>query len=76
MLPITFVNPSDYELFREDDKFSLDLSSFVPGKILTGTIHHSDGNSQTIEVKHSFNQQQIDWFYAGSALNLIAARQK
>jgi aconitate hydratase len=76
MLPITFVNPADYDLFREDDTFALNLESFAPGVNLTGTIKHADGTTDTITVKHSFNQQQIDWFYAGSALNLIAARQK
>lgn len=76
MLPLTFVNPADYDLFKEGDKFSLNLESFAPGVNLTGTITHEDGTTNTIEVKHSFNQQQIDWFYAGSALNLIAARQK
>ncbi len=76
MLPLTFVNPADYDLFKEGDKFSLNLESFAPGVNLIGTITHEDGTTNTIEVKHSFNQQQIDWFYAGSALNLIAARQK
>jgi len=76
MLPLTFVNPADYDLFREGDTFSLNLESFAPGANLTCIIKHQDGTTNTIEVKHSFNQQQIDWFYAGSALNLIAARQK
>jgi aconitate hydratase A / 2-methylisocitrate dehydratase len=77
MLGLTFANPSDYDLIREEDKVSITgLNDFAPGKPLTMVIKHSDGNEDTCQLNHTFNQAQIDWFKAGSALNLIAAQQK
>ena len=72
MLPLTFTNPADYDLFREDDMIGIDIEKLAPGNPLQMTITHSDGSSDTITVKHSMNEQQIGWFKAGSALNLIA----
>jgi aconitate hydratase len=73
MLGLTFQNEADYEKFEEDDTVNfLDLSEFAPGKPLTLELVHSDGTKDTILVNHTYNAQQIDWFKAGSALNLIA----
>ena len=74
MLPLTFVNPADYELFREGDVMSIDINALKPGEHLSMTINHADGSSDTITIKHTMNAQQIGWFNAGSALNLIAGR--
>jgi aconitate hydratase len=72
MLPLTFINPADYDVFREDDMIAIDIEQLSPGKNLDMTITHADGTSDTITVKQSMNEQQIGWFKAGSALNLIA----
>ena len=72
MLGITFANPADYELIQEDDTFDfVDLEDFSPDKQLTIQINHSDGSSDTIKVNHTYNAGQIEWFKAGSALNMI-----
>jgi aconitate hydratase len=74
MLALTFANPSDYDLFQEDDTIDiLGLNSFAPGLPLQVVIHHKDGSNHTIAVNHTYNQGQIEWFKAGSALNLIKA---
>ena len=72
MLGLTFANEADYDLIMEDDTFSfVDLADFVPGKQLTLVVAHADGSTDTIMLSHTYNAQQIDWFKAGSALNLI-----
>lgn len=71
MLALTFANPSDYDLIREDDTFDLEVTNFKPGQPLNITIHHADGSSDQIKANHTYNQSQIEWFEAGSALNLI-----
>ena len=72
MLALTFVNPEDYDKIREDDTLDiLGLTRFTPGENLTVVAHHSDGSSDEIPVNHSYNENQIEWFKAGSALNLI-----
>ncbi len=73
MLAITFVNPSDYDLIQERDLLSVvGLSDFKPGKNLLVIAKHTDGTEDRIEVQHSYNEQQIEWFKAGSALNAQA----
>lgn len=72
MLPLTFANPSDYDKIYEDDIFDLDIANFVPGKQLTITLKHKNGNIEEILLNHTFNEQQILWFKSGSALNLIS----
>ncbi|MDA0728525.1 MAG: aconitate hydratase [Bacteroidetes bacterium] len=75
MLALTFANESDYDLIQEDDQIHLvDLDQFAAGKPLTLTLEHADGSSDTITVNHTYNDQQIAWFRAGSALNLIKAQ--
>ncbi|MPC14851.1 Aconitate hydratase, mitochondrial [Portunus trituberculatus] len=72
MLPLTFSNPSDYDKIQPNDKISLlGIENFAPGKPLECRITHSDGSTETIELKHTFNEQQINWFKAGSALNFM-----
>jgi aconitate hydratase len=72
MLALTFADKNDYDLIREDDTIDINgLTEFTPGKPLTLVFHHSDGSSDTISANHTYNDQQIEWFKAGSALNLI-----
>lgn len=74
MLALTFSKESDYDLIQEDDTFNfLDLTEFAPNKPLTLEIIHKDGSKDLIKVNHTYNEGQIAWFKAGSALNLIAA---
>ncbi|WP_439489021.1 aconitate hydratase [Algoriphagus sp.] len=75
MLALTFANPADYDLVQEDDSIDIvGLTSFAPGKQLQVVLNHADGTSDTIQVNHTYNQGQIEWFKAGSALNLIKAK--
>jgi len=75
MLPLTFANPSDYDEILEDDKFNIvGLSELAPGKQVDAIILHKDGSSVEIKLNHTMNENQIEWFKAGSALNLIAAQ--
>jgi aconitate hydratase len=77
MLALTFVDAADYDKIKGTDRLDiLGLTTFAPGKNLTLVAHHQDGNSDQIEVAHSFNEGQIEWFKAGSALNLMAAKAK
>jgi len=70
MLPLTFNNKADYDLVRPDDKVALvGLEALAPGGQIQCVLSHSDGSSDTILLDHTFNEQQIDWFKAGSALN-------
>ena len=71
MLALTFTDKSDYDRIREDDKISiLGLTTFLPGKNLTVELHHSDGTQEQFEATHTYNEAQIEWFKAGSALNV------
>ncbi len=72
VLALTFANKEDYDKIREDDKLDIvGLSEFAPGKPLKIIANHADGTLDNIPVNHSYNQNQIEWFKAGSALNLI-----
>ena len=72
MLAITFANEADYDKLREDDVINfLDLDKFVPGRNIQLELLHADGTKEVIETKHTYNENQIAWFRAGSALNLI-----
>ena len=73
MLGLTFADKSDYDKVQEDDSIDIvGLDSFSPGKPLTVVLNHADGTKDEISVNHSYNQNQIEWFKAGSALNLIS----
>ena len=72
MLGLTFANEADYDLIKEDDTLNFtDLNSFSDGKQLTLEVVHANGTTNTIILNHTYNESQIDWFKAGSALNLI-----
>lgn len=72
MLGLTFADEADYDKIKEDDTFNfIDLVDFAPGKQLTLEIVHADGSKEEIKLNHTYNDQQIEWFKAGSALNLI-----
>jgi len=72
ILALTFAEGSDYERIKEDDRFNVEgLESFAEGSRIRLKIIHQDGSSEYIETKHSYNANQIAWFKAGSALNLI-----
>ncbi len=74
MLGLTFANKEDYNKILEDDVIDIiGLGSFAPGKQLELVLNHKDGSSETIHVNHTYNQQQIEWFKAGGALNIIRA---
>ncbi|MFO0321657.1 MAG: aconitate hydratase [Bacteroidota bacterium] len=77
MLGITFANALDYDKIKEDDTIDITgLTTFSPGVPLTLTLNHADGTSESFKVNHSYNAQQIEWFKAGGALNIIRASVK
>jgi aconitate hydratase len=72
MLGITFANESDYDLIQEDDSFNfVDLANFSAGKPISIEVVHADGSTDNLQANHTYNEAQIEWFKAGSALNLI-----
>ncbi|HXS37036.1 MAG TPA: aconitate hydratase [Flavipsychrobacter sp.] len=72
MLALTFVDKTDYDKVQEDDRIDIvGLTHFVPGEQLTMVLHHKDGNNDEIKLNHTYNNQQIEWFKAGGALNVI-----
>ena len=74
MLGLTFVNKEDYNKIQEDDVVAiLGLTSFAPGKNLTLELTHASGTVESFEVAHTYNEQQVEWFKAGAALNIIRA---
>ena len=76
MLGLTFSNPDDYNKIKEDDNIDIvGLKSFTPGVPLTLVLNHIDGSKEEITVNHTYNAQQIEWFKAGGALNIIRMAQ-
>jgi len=76
MLALTFANKADYDIIEEDDAIDiLGLTEFAPGKPLQVRLHHADGDTDLITVNHTYNEGQIEWFKAGSALNLIRLKE-
>src|SRR5690242_19138557 len=72
VLPLTFANPADYDKLKEDDTISIvGLAALKPGGDVELKIKHKDGSVESIQTKHSMNAEQVEWFKAGSALNLI-----
>ncbi len=70
MVALTFIDKDDYEKVREDDRISVTgFKAFAPGSLFTVTLKHSDGTQESFEVEHTYNEAQIGWFRAGSALN-------
>ncbi len=77
MLGLTFANKADYDKIQENDTIDiLGLTEFAPGKPLTVVLNHADGSSEEIKANHTYNAQQIEWFKAGGALNIIRANVK
>ena len=77
MLALTFANEADYDKIQEDDSINIvGLGSFAPEKSLTIELVHADGSSDSFAVNHTYNEQQIEWFKAGGALNIIRASVK
>lgn len=77
LLALTFVDPADYEKFGAEDRVAvLGLAGMAPDEPLQVSIEHPDGSRETVRVEHSYTAEQIEWFQAGSALNMIAAAQK
>ena len=77
VLALTFANPDDYEKVQKDDRISIiGLKDLAPGKDVDLALHHADGSSEKIKAKHSMTTEQIEWFKAGSALNLLKAKDK
>jgi len=75
ILALTFVDPADYDKILEDDRLSiLDLKNFQEDKYLRGIIHHSNTTNVEFMLRHSYNSSQIEWFKAGSALNLMRTK--
>jgi len=75
LLPLTFVHASDYDKVQEDDRVSISgIAALAPGVPLTLTLHHADGSLDTFPVAHTYNLGQIEWFKAGSALNLMGQK--
>ena len=75
MLALTFVNKEDYDKVLEDDSIDIvGLDSFAPGKPLTMVLNHSNGSKDEISLNHTYNEQQIGWFKAGGALNVIRSQ--
>ncbi len=76
MLALTFANKEDYNKIKEDDLIDIvGLKEMKPGIALTMVLHHADGSSESFAVNHSYNENQIEWFKAGSALNLIGKQE-
>jgi aconitate hydratase len=75
VLPLVFANPADYDAARETDRVSLTgLAGLAPGKPVRVTLHHADGSERSFDTRHTLSAEQIGWFRAGSALNVL--RQK
>ena len=76
VLPLTFVDPADYDKIRKDDRLGfVDLDNIAPGKPVTVEIRHADGSLDTIETHHTMTKAQIAWFKSGSSLNFIRQQQ-
>ena len=75
VLPLTFADPADYDKVRADDTVDLEgLTGLAPGSTVRVVLHHADGSTDQVEANHTLSPEHIDWFKAGSALNLLASR--
>ncbi|HEY4110999.1 aconitate hydratase [Puia sp.] len=75
MLALTFVNKEDYDKVQEDDSIDIvGLTNFAPGKPVTMVLNHKNGSKDEITLNHTYNEQQIGWFRAGGALNVIRSQ--
>jgi aconitate hydratase len=75
VLTLTFADAADYEKVRADDVVDLaDLASLAPGSTVQVVVHHADGTTDAFAANHTLSDEHIEWFRAGSALNLLASR--
>ena len=75
VLPLVFTNPADYDAVRESDRISISgLAELAPGRPVRAVIHHEDGSEDALSLDHSLSDDQIAWFRAGSALNLLRSQ--
>ena len=75
VLPLTFADPADYEKIQAGDVIDLDgLAALAPGSTIQVVVHHADGSADAFAANHTLSDEHIDWFKAGSALNLLAAK--
>ncbi len=75
MLPLTFANPADYDKIRANDRISLrGIEDLAPGHQLTAIIRHADDSEDRIQLNHTLNDDQVEWFKAGSALNVLRTK--
>ncbi len=76
VLPLVFAEPADYDRVQQEDRISVcGLSDLAPGRPVEVVLHHRDGSQERIETRHSFNTEQIEWFRAGSALNVLRTQE-
>jgi aconitate hydratase A / 2-methylisocitrate dehydratase len=74
VLPLSFEDPADYDKVREGDRISIrGLAELAPGRPVPVTLHHADGSQDSFRATHTLSPEQIAWFRAGSALNLLRA---
>ena len=74
VLPMTFSDPDDYDLVLEGDTLSVvGLKELKPGQPVKMIIHHSEGGDEEVELNHTMSEEQIEWFHAGAALNILGA---
>ncbi len=76
MLPLTFSDPADYDKIQPDDRVDLMMTEIAVGKPMTLKVHPKDGEEFDVELSHTFNEGQIEWFKNGSALNTMAKKHK
>jgi aconitate hydratase len=77
LLPLTFVNSEDYDKVQGTDTVSLpEIAELAPGKAVTAILQHADGTTQKIALRHTLNEEQIAWFWAGSALNRLREKER
>ena len=77
LLPLTFEDPGDYDHIRDDDRLSLlGLSTLAPGRPVRCVVRHADGTEETINLRHTLNEGQIEWFKAGSAMNYLKIQEQ
>ncbi|OYV92749.1 MAG: hypothetical protein B7Z68_09815, partial [Acidobacteria bacterium 21-70-11] len=75
LLPLTFVDPADYDKVREGDRVSIvGLAGLAPGQPVKVVLRHADGSADEFACRHTFNADQVGWFRAGSALNVLRAK--
>ena len=75
MLPLTFADPKDYDRISGDDRVDLTgLAGLKPGSTVTMVVHKKDGKKFDVKLNHTFNEEQLEWFKAGSALNFMKSK--